>query len=47
MPKIKEIIKRMMKIMNRILAISTALAAMPVKPNDAAMIAMTKETAAQ
>jgi hypothetical protein len=46
-PNISEITKRMRKTKNKILAIPAALAAIPPKPKKAAIMAMTKKTAAQ
>jgi hypothetical protein len=46
MPTISEITNSARKMKNRTLAISAAPTAMPVKPNTAAISAMTKNTAA-
>jgi len=46
-PVINEMTKNTRKIKKRILAIPTVAEAMPVKPKIAAIIAITKKTAAQ
>jgi hypothetical protein len=45
-PKNSEIMKRIIKIINRTLAISTEITAMPVKPKSAASIAITRNVTA-
>jgi hypothetical protein len=46
-PAIREMINRITKIQNRILAMPTAPAAMPPKPKMAAIMAMIRKTTAQ